>query len=278
MQVIIESDRDALVLPVAPDVSQVDVWGIVKDGLDGLWGGVDFRAEEVDNPTGGGLLVPGRVRTGGRYITVQFLHRANSSAVAEWEARDRISDMVGRQLTVTVDGPAGLRTIAGLIKSKPEFVHLNPWTCTCGVVVMCPDPLWRGLPVSVGGRWAETSGGGLQYPLYGATGTLLYSIAAPLNRVTVPNGGRQDSWPVLHTDGASEWWRFTCAGRSVEMRHPTGACVVDCRAGTVTAGGVDQTSWLSRDDFFQIPPGGAEVEFWASGGVGFSVEVAPAWL
>jgi len=279
MLVTLTSDRDILTLQGwQTDYGSEEGWWVEEGGLSGLWGGVGMRATETDNPSGNGQLWPGCVRAQARSLTVVLVHRADTSTLAELEARDRIADMVGRDLTVTVETDGTRRSIAGLIVAQPEFTHVDHQTCRAGFVIRCPDPLWRGLPVSVGGRWAETSGGGLQYPLYGDTGTLLYAIAAPLNRVTVPNVGRQDSWPVLHTDGASEWWRFTCAGRSVEMRHPTGACVVDCRAGTVTAGGVDQTSWLSRDDFFQIPPGGAEVEFWASGGVGFSVEVAPAWL
>jgi len=179
---------------------------------------------------------------------------------------------------VTVDGPAGLRTIAGLIKSKPEFVHLNPWTCICGVVVMCPDPLWRGLPVQVSGHWGDSTDGGLLYPLYDAAGTLEYSGGQPLNRLSVPNVGDRASWPILVVSDPASWLRFRCGTQVIELQHPVDSVRIDCRAGTAWSGGVDVTGFLTRDDFFQISPGGADVAFQASNPVRFSVEVAPAWL
>ena len=250
----------------------------MADGLDGVWGGVDQRASETDNPSGGGSLWPGRVVPAARYVTVRFAHRSNTSAVAEMEARDRIAGLTGRRLTVGVDTDAGHREIAGIIKTKPEFAHKDPRTCTCGVVIWCPDPLWRGLPVTVSGRWGATDTGGLIYPLYDLTGMLTYSVDAPRNVVAVPNVGREASWPVLTTDAATEWMRFTSADRVVEMMHPTGPLVIDCRAGTAQTSDGDVSSWLTRDDFFKIPAGGADVSFQASDPVGFSVEVAPAWL
>lgn len=279
MVVTIASDVDTLVLPGAPDVSAADVWGVLADGLDGVWGGVDQRASETDNPSGGGSLWPGRIVPAARYLTVRFAHRSNTSTVAEFEARDRIAGLTGRRLTVSVDTDAGHREIAGIIKTKPEFAHRDAWTCTCGVVIWCPDPLWRGLPVTMSGRWgAASSGGGLRYPLYGRSGALFYDVSAPLNRVAVPNVGREASWPVLTTDGPAEWVRFTCADRVVEMMHPSDTLRIDCSAGMAQDVSGDVTAWLTRDDFFKIPPGGADVSFQASSPVGFAVEVAPAWL
>lgn len=278
MLVTISSDVDTLVLPGGPDVSAGDVWGVLADGLDGVWGGVDQRASETDNPSGGGSLWPGLVVPAARYVTVRFAHRSNTSAVAELEARDRIARLVGRRLTVGVDTDAGHREISGIIKTEPEFAHKDPRTCTCGVVIWCPDPLWRGLPVTVSGHWGGTGDGGLLYPLYDAAGFLEYTSGRPQNLLDVPNVGLEASWPVLRVAGATEWWRFVCGEQVVELHGASDEVVVDCRAGTVTAGGIDITGFLTRDDFFRIPAGGAVVSFQTSGQTQFSVEVAPAWL
>lgn len=279
MQLVISSNADTLVLPVAPDVSSVDVWGIAQDGLSGAWGGVAMRADEIDNPSGPGLLWPGRVEPSGRYLTITLAHRSNTSAVAEMEARDRIAGLLGHDLTVILDGPAGIRRVTGFVKSQPEFTHHDMRTCVCGMVVICPDPHWYGRPVRASGQWGGgTSGGGEEYPLYDGTGFDNYSGGQPLNRVRAANVGREPSWPTLTLDGQVSWARFTCGGQVVELQHPVDGLTVDCRAGQVLTGTTDVTGFLTRDDFFQIPAGGADVSFAASGPTGFTVEVSPAWL
>lgn len=280
MRLVISSDVDTIDLPVRPYVSLgvTDVWCVVQGGLDGVWGGVDMRAEETDNPSGPGLLYPGVVQPGGRYLTVVFAHWATDSALAEMQARDRIAGLLGRDLTVQLDGPLGLRTVTGFIKSKPEFTHYDYETCTCGIVIVCPDPHWYGLPVSVAGEWGAGSDGGLAYPLYGGSGLLEYSGTRVANRVWVPNAGLRGSWPTLRVVGAVSWARFSCGRQVVELRQQVDDLTVESRSGTASSGGVDVTGFLTRDDFFEIPAGGAWVSFQASAPVGFSVEVAPAWL
>lgn len=496
MQFLVESDIDTLVLPVAPDVSAVDVWGIVKDGLSGVWGGVDMRADETDNPSGDGILWPGIVRAGARYLGLVFAHRSHSSALAEMQARARIAGLLRRELRVQFDGPLGLQETTGFIKAMPDFEHVDMHTCTCGIVIVCPDPHWYGLPKIIRGSWGSNSAGGLEYPLYapgvttresrrnlmiyprttavravgdvsvaaaasqngwgvvasraivadgstpsgsgyvarilpsgagktistlhlamtssaallaaeGATytgsiyvrpsidismqpmlrfsklttpvvgnlkqevggtqmvlagqwsrlsvsstapatttnaqvflyaaaatdfpagttldmdaclieqsgvlgdyfdgampgaewtgdpdasesveyetvrtgdysgGYLYYSGVQTGHRVDVPNDGLEPSWPILRVLGATSWARFTCGTQVVEVQAQTEGLTIDTKTGEVTSQGVDVSGFLTRDDFFQIPAGGATVSFQASDPVEFEVEASPAWL
>ena len=278
MRFTVSSEADTLILPVALDVSAIEVWGIIKDGLSGVWGGVDMRADETDNPAGDGILWPGVVRAGARYLGLIFAHRSHSSAFAEMAARDRIAGLLGHDLTVVFDGPLGRRSIQGFIKVMPEFTHAGNRTCICGVVIVCPDPHWYGLPVEVSGIWGAGADGGLVYPLYGKSGYLEYTGVSTGHRVWVPNAGGRPSWPILRVDGPTSWVRFALGQRVVEVQAQTDGLRIDCRSGAVTSQGVDVGGWLTRDDFFQIPPGGAVVSFQGSDSVEFVVEARPAWL
>ncbi len=277
MHFVIDSGTDSLVLPVAPMQSE-DVWGVAKEGLSGVWGGVGMRADEVDNPSGDGIIWPG-VRAGARYLGLVMVHRSYTSGLAEMEARDRLAGLLRRDLRVQFAGPLGLRETRGFIKAQPEFTAIDRRTCKCGVVIICPDPHWYGLPVTVRGSWGEGStSGGLEYPLYDKTGMLEYSGVMTGHRVQVPNAGLEPTWPALRVLGPTAWVRFTCNGQVVELRARTDGLVIDSRTGSVTSQGVDVSGFLTRDDFFQIPPGGATVSFQASDPVVYEVEASPAWL
>lgn len=284
MILTIASDADELILPGGPDIQARDVWGVLDAGLDEMWGGVAMRAEEADDPASDGALWPGVIRAGVRYLTVRFAHRSNSTFMAEWEVRDRIADLLGRSLTVTLDGPLGVREVTGFIKSAPEFTHMRDGrTCTCSVIINCPDPFWYGRVVTVSGSWGmSTSGdvivGGLEYPLGDGTGLLEYTNTGTSGRVTAPNGGRRPSWPTLFVEDPISWARFSSGGRVVEFKHQASGLAIDCRAGTASSAGTDLSAWLTRDDFFQIPPGGAQVSFRSTPPARFTVETRPAWL
>lgn len=248
MRASLITDVDTLVLDGAPDVRATEVWGIVKDGLQQFWGGVEPRVDDLTRPDQDGEFWPSRLLMGARYVTVLGAHRSHDSSVAEDVARDRIAGMLRRRIDLCVEGALGPRWAAGFISQRPEFTRIDDWTCKFGFVLKCPDPLWYGAPVTTSGK-----------------------------SVFVENNGNAEAWPTTitltgvgaHAEVISQGHRVTYDGPSVSR------LVLSPRSATAVADGVDARSRV-EDDFFQIPPGGAQVT--VTGASGAEVESRSAWL
>lgn len=248
-----------LVLSGSPDVVGRDVWGLLQNGVDGLWGGPSWRWTDTENPLGDGSMRPGQVLAEARTLSIRAAHRSNTSSISEMEARDRIAALGGKRLKVTIDAGIGQRVIYGYLKNVDGFVHRDAWTCVFGFQIWCPDPVFV----------SEYK----NFPL----------VNGPM---TVYNLGTARGWPTVVTSGWQTAVEITSGDQTVRLDQACDSPVIQFQSGFAHQGGVegggiranDVTAGLTRTDFFAVEPGETEVTVSVSDPSGGYIQVPQSWL
>lgn len=217
------------------------VWGIRKDGIQGLFGTPGMKESFEPMPQQDGDYWPSRITQKGRTITLDLVCRWRSS-IENARNRDRINNLFGRLLTITVEEGQGRRYLTGTLAGDPE--PTMRWTeqgLVFSLVLYCPDPHRYG-------DWIE----------YPATSSIIQA----------ENAGDIPTWPILKASGATT---ITLMFRSqkVMWSGSTSGLTLDFADMQPSQG------MITYDDAFQIPPGISNITALASGDC--SLLARPGW-
>ena len=223
MRVIVASDVDRMVISGRNDGQRGRFW-IGKDGVKG-WSGTPAVREGVTEAKGvDGDFWPPSMTQGSRTVTIDAV-AVGATTMELARLLDRVDDLAGRRLTVTVEDAHGARTATGYMSADPDpTVYMWETRAHFELVITCPDPRKYG-------PWVAYEGGG-----------------------TVANHGNASSWPRVHAEG-DPLTRLTlsCGSQVVEWSGSADSLDLDLSDLSVATG------TLSQDNAFQVPPGGARV-------------------
>lgn len=184
MRLIIQTSEDTITLDDHP-IDRRDFWCIKKDGVTGLYGTPAVRENPTDRPQASGSYWPSRLTQKPRSISIDGYVLKPSSLSAAL-ARDRINNLMGRELTIIEITPLGRRVMTGYLSADPEpTMRLRAHRAfEFGLVITCPDPL-----------------------KYGVEQTFDVKDGV----CTVRNDGNAPTWPIITLSGP-------CTTLSVEVR------------------------------------------------------------
>lgn len=144
MRLIIQTDHDCITLTDHPE-NRHDFWCIKEGGVSGLYGTPAVRESPTDRPQASGAYWPSRLTQKPRSVSIDAYVMTPSSLDAAM-ARERVNNLVGRELTLIEETPLGRRMMTGYLASDPEPT-MRLWAHRAfefGLVVTCPDPLKYG--------------------------------------------------------------------------------------------------------------------------------------
>lgn len=239
--------------------------GWVCRRLQGWYSGAPIRDDAQDRPAADGAFGISKAYRSARPLRFEGALLAATAAEAQaelWRAFSAVQSN-GQPFPLSVTDALGTLTatvsVSGAIEIEPEtdrvarvtarFVAYDP------VKYSAPRQLTAGLP---------TAGGGLTYELHEPSGALDYGANGNLGRVQLTNVGTAEVWPRLRVDGGLADGFFVQrldTGQTVRYDRvvPLGSWVeVDFATGAVLVDGVsDGSTYLTRGEFFSVPPGGA---------------------
>jgi hypothetical protein len=224
MRITIESDVDTITLSdhwLRPD----GILGIRKNGIKGLLGTPGYKESFESKPQQDGEYWPSRLTQKARDITIDITAKRHSS-VENATLTDRLCNLLGRPLTLTIHDAHGERTLTGALADDPEpTMRWSEQGFDCSLIIHCPDP--------------HKYGDWIPYP-------------ASNGLIRVENTGNMDSWPVIRTSGVS---RLTCSlgDRAVIWQGSTAPLTLDFADMQPSQG------LVTLDDAFAIPPGRSTV-------------------
>lgn len=257
-------------------------WWLVQDGLKGWYDSPDPKHVVDGRPSGfDGGYEPLDLNVASRVVEIIGEHEAENSELAEIEARDSLSALVKQSLNLAVTDASGTRYATGVAQGGVKVTHINETTCSFSIVVECPDPLKYGPTVTQEGSSGSAEGGGLLFPIFDVTGKAEFTELVGRNRLFIENIGNEHSWPTVIVPAPFTQVQIVSAGQVVEFTRVTtsGELRLDFAAQMAWLGNSDVSGSVTKDAFFSIPPGGAYVQFSATGGnVPFTVQSASAWL
>lgn len=243
MRITIVSDVDEIVLSGAPETPD-HVWGILKDGIDGLLGTPAVREEPIDVPQQDGCYMPSRLTQGKRVVTIRAMIKGASSIEAA-QARDRICDLACRHLRLTVEDAAGVRSMDCFLTGDPEpLMVYGEQGFSFALILTCLDPLKYGTEIG-----------------YDSHGGLLI----------VRNGGKAATWPRVHVAGQVATLSLSHGGHTIAWRGSATGLDIDFRDLQPSSGVIVQA------DPFKIKPGTSQIQVTVTEGCTVSVYVKPAW-
>lgn len=216
--------------------------------------------------------------TDARYVTVTGIYQSYADPdgiFAAREALESLHELTGFPLTVT--DPSGTRTAVVNLASKISWnADYAPGCARFEFTLKADDPRKYGVR-QVASTGVPTAGEGIADPVDDPV-----SEGAPGNlaRVTVTNGGRAPSEPVIRVTGAvSDGFelRHLESGRVVRVTRPIlpgQVITVDHSAGEVWIDGQSALSaaYMPVAEWFQVPPDATATFQWAPLG---TVEGAP---
>lgn len=248
--------------------------GWVCRRLQGWYSGAPIRDDAQDRPAADGAFGISKAYRSARPLRFEGALFAASAAQAQaelWRAFSAVQ-ADGRPFPLSVTDAIGTLTatvsVSGAIEIEPEtdrvarvvarFVAYDP------VKYSAPRQLVTGLP---------SAGGGLTYELHEPSGTLDYGANGDLGRVELSNAGTAEVWPRVRVDGGLSQGFFAQrldTGQTVRYDRvvPSGSWVeIDFATGAVLVDGVsDGSTYLTRGEFFSVPPGVSyDVQFNALG-------------
>lgn len=184
MRLIIQTDQDSITLTDHPE-NRHDFWCIKEDGVSGLYGTPAVRESPTDRPQASGAYWPSRLTQKPRSVSIDAYVMTPSSLDAAM-ARERINNLMGRELTIIEITPLGRRVMTGYLSADPEpTMRLRAHRAfEFGLVITCPDPL-----------------------KYGVEQTFDVKDGV----CTVRNDGNAPTWPIITLSGP-------CSTLSVEVR------------------------------------------------------------
>ncbi|WEV68713.1 hypothetical protein OZX73_05325 [Bifidobacterium sp. ESL0775] len=241
MRITLTSDVDTIVLSDS-FVWRHDVWGIKKDGIQGLLGTPQYKESFESIPQQDGDYWPSRLTQKGRTITLDCEANRLSSVEAAQAVR-RVCDLFGRRLTITVEDANGRYQLTGALADDPSpTMHRREQGFGFGLVLYCPDPHKYG-------DWAS-------FPASGGS-------------IRVSNAGNVATWPIVEADSVSSF-TLDLNGQRVVWSGSPSWLRLDF-ADMMPSQGV-----VGVDDAFRIPPGDSTVNASYSGS-GLRMLVRPAW-
>lgn len=273
---------------------KVTIDGLVFDGeggspwvyqkLTGWYSSPPMRTDGDPRPNSDGNFGSTRNFRGARALTFVGSFQGDSFAHAEltlWDAFAGIqSDGVPFQLSVETDN--GVRSCTVSLSGSAEIDEASDRrTAVVTAQFVADDPVKYG-PARVLSTGLPTSGGGLEYPLGSPSGDLYYGALGNLGRVVLTNSGTAETWPSFEiTGGLTDGFFAQCLETGDVLRYervvPAGTSVtLDSRTGEVLVDGVsDGSTYLVRDEWFSVPPGGTcTVQFNAIGAASGSPQLS----
>lgn len=219
-----------------------DVWGIKKEGIQGLLGTPQYKESFESIPQQDGDYWPSRLTQKGRTITLDCEANRLSSVEAAQSIR-RVCDLFGRELTITVEDANGRYRLTGTLAADPEpTMRRHEQGFSFSLAIYCPDPHKYG-------DWAT-------FPASG-------------NTIEVSNTGNIATWPIVETDAVSKL-AVELDGQQVVWHGSASPLRLDF-ADMMPSQGV-----VTVDDAFRIPPGPSMVNVSYSGSAPRML-VRPAW-
>lgn len=236
--------------------------GLVYRRLAGWYGSPPNRAAVIDRPTADGSFGVARTYRSVRSLTFEgsLYAETEGAAAALWQQFSAVQSN-GAPIQVTVNDAFGELSVTASLDGAVTVEEVNGYSADVTAVFVCYDPvkyaadrhLATGLP---------TAGGGLTYNLFDPAGALDYGANGDLGRVQLSNAGTAEVWPRVRIDGGLadgffvqrldtgqtvRYDRVVPLGSWVEIDFATGAVVVD--------GTSDGSTYLTRGEFFSVPPG-----------------------
>jgi hypothetical protein len=244
MRVTVQSDVDTIILNAIPfRAAPFGIWGIDKDGIDGLLGSPAPRESPVPIPQQDGSYWPSRLTTDHRVVTVRGYLRLHSTIEAA-EARDRINDLMCRPLRLTVEQPTRAWHLDCYISADaaPIMKHREQ-AFTFTLILTCPDPLKYGTPIT---------------------------FAAANNMARVENTGKIATYPRIHANGSLTALALSYGPRIARWTGNATSLDLNLRDMIPSSGTASGQS-------FKIAPGPSVVGVTVSGSAQVTVIVTPAW-
>lgn len=242
---------------------------------DGWFSGAPVKTPVQERPVSDGAFGDTRFDRAARPIT--FSGSVMSTVDDLGADCERLSAILsdGSPQVLTVNDGSSVRTASvRLVGVGPSITIIDERTADFVLSLIAPDPVKYGLPRQLV-TGLPSSGGGLTYNLFNPAGALDYGANGDLGRVQLTNAGTAEVWPVLRVDGGLADGFFVQrldTGQTVRYDRvvPAGSWVeVDFATGAVLVDGVsDGSTYLTRGEFFSIPPEGAyDVQFNGLGAV-----------
>lgn len=237
--------------------------GWVCRRLQGWYSGAPIRDDAQDRPASDGAFGISKAYRSARPLRFEGALFADTAAEAQatlWRAFSAVqSDGVPFPLSVT----DALGTLTATV-SVSGSIEIDPLTDKAARVLarfIAYDPVKYG-PERNLVTGLPTAGGGLTYNLFDPAGALDYGANGNLGRVQLSNAGTAEVWPRLRIDGGLASGFFAQrldTGQTVRYDRvvPLGSWVeVDFSTGAVVVDGVsDGSTYLTRGEFFSVPPG-----------------------
>lgn len=236
--------------------------GLVYRRLDGWYGSPPNRASAIDRPASDGAFGIIKTYRSARSLTFDgslFATTPNAAALL-WQAFAAIQ-ADGRPITISLEDDLGTLNVTASLDGAVRVEEINPYAANVSAVFVCYDPLKYGAERTLT-TGLPTAGGGLAYNLFNPAGALDYGANGNLGRVQLTNSGTAEVWPRLRIDGGLADGFFAQrldTGQTVRYDRvvPLGSWVdVDFATGAVVVDGVsDGSTYLTRGEFFSVPPG-----------------------
>jgi hypothetical protein len=236
--------------------------GLVYRRLAGWYGSPPNRAAVLDRPTADGSFGVLKTYRSARSLTFEgsLFSPTPDAAVRLWQQFAAIQSD-GVPITISVDDAFGQLSVTGSLDGAATVDEVNPYAANVTAVFVCYDPVKYALPRELI-TGLPTAGGGLTYNLFDPAGTLDYGANGNLGRVQLTNAGTAEVWPSVRVDGGLADGFFVQrldTGQTVRYDRvvPLGSWVdIDFATGAVVIDGVsDGSTYLTRGEFFSVPPG-----------------------
>lgn len=231
--------------------------GLVWSNLEGWWGLPDARGDGDLIPDGHGRFPRNSVHRSARIITLTG-HIYASSNCELHGIRDRLETaLAAGKGTMRVATQAGgvwergveidtLTVAADRGRRSTKFI----------VDMVAPDPRRYGPRLKLGPVSLPVAGGGVRFP---QRAPLNFGTVAKGGRLIIPNPGTIPDFPKITVAGGFESVTVSdiTAGRRLRLEWPIAAnesVVFDSRTRRVQLGASEVTRWLTRREWFTIPP------------------------
>jgi hypothetical protein len=225
------------------------------NALTGFYDGVNIKRTEAPRPNQWGDF-PEPALLGPRTLVLTGTAVANTPQQLH-DMRDEFTSLLvdGGYSEIAIQNLSDTRYISVSLGQNPSWVPKIDTAAVWKLELYAPDPRIYSYP-KIQKVTDGTIGGGLNYPV---AYPMNYGGSTQLQAVTIYNDGNSPSWPVFTvtgnfftgfeiTDGLNSVIRYDSA---VTMQAPV---IIDTAKGSAMQMGADNSRYLSRRDWFSIPP------------------------
>lgn len=263
------------------------VSGLTLSALTGWWDGPAPRLQMEDRPQDDGFFSPGRVFRSGKVVTVEGSF-VGSSLVAAQQMRARLAAVQASGVVsdFTVQDDLGVLTVPAylsgpVLTTDDLYSPFFSWSFS----VSSASAFKFGPPVTQSTGLA-TSAPGITFPI---TFPITFGTAGNSGQVTLSNPGTARSWPVFSVTGqmlGGFLLTNTATAQRIQLVRdipPTSVVSIDSKNGQAFIDGSPIPGYLTRSEWWPVPPGGSStVQFTAlgvtSGTPTLTATVKPAYL